>query len=184
MKLFTPPFDRGEKQAGYIRGYLPGVRENGGQYTHAAMWVSLGFVALGDGEKAHALLSMLNPVERAKTPELRKKYRGEPYVVAADVYTLQGQEGRAGWTWYTGAASWMLQAVTAMLGFKKEGDQLFIKPVLPPAWEGFSISYRFGSARYEIVAECAADAEEPDPILLVDDARAHTVHVRVPKSGG
>jgi len=184
LKLFTPPFDRGEKQAGYIRGYLPGVRENGGQYTHAAMWVCLGFVALGDGEKAHALLSMLNPVERAKTPELREKYRGEPYVVAADVYTLQGQEGRAGWTWYTGAASWMLQAVTAMLGLKKKGDQLFIKPVLPPEWDGFSISYRFGSARYDIVAECAVDAGEPDPIQLVDDAKAHAVHVRVPKSGG
>ena len=184
LKLFTPPFDRGEKQAGYIRGYLPGVRENGGQYTHAAVWVSLGLIVLGDGENAHALLSMLNPVERTKTPELLSVYRGEPYVLAADVYALPGQEGRAGWTWYTGTASWMLQAVTAMLGFHKEGDRLFIRPVLPPGWNGFSIHYRFGSARYEIVAKCANDAGEPEPIPLHDDGKTHTVHVRIPKRDG
>jgi len=184
LKLFTPPFDRGVKQAGYIRGYLPGVRENGGQYTHAAMWVCLGLIALGDGARAHALLSMLNPVERTKTPERLRMYRGEPYVLAADVYTLPGQEGRAGWTWYTGTASWMLQAVLAMLGIYKEGKQLFIRPVLPSGWDGFSIHYRFGSACYEITVKCEENASEPEPIPLSDDGRTHEVYFLVPENSG
>ncbi|MFZ5975468.1 MAG: GH36-type glycosyl hydrolase domain-containing protein, partial [Bacillota bacterium] len=186
LKLFTPPFDEGDKQAGYIRGYLPGVRENGGQYTHAAVWVALGLTAMGDGKRAHQLLSMLNPIERTRTPERLAKYRGEPYVAAADVYTLPGQEGRAGWTWYTGAASWMLQTVYAMLGFNKQGDRLFIRPVVPPDWDGFAISYAFGSARYEIEVECVAGLEEiePEPVMLVDDAQVHAVRLRVPRKNG
>jgi cellobiose phosphorylase len=184
LRLFTPPFNHGERQAGYIRGYLPGVRENGGQYTHAAMWVCLGLLMLGDGAGAHALLSMLNPVERTRTPERVQKYRGEPYAVAADVYTLKGQEGRAGWTWYTGAASWMLQCVYAMLGIHKRGNSLYIEPCIPPAWDGFSISYAFGSARYEIEVVCGGTGGDASvPIALIDDGEVHRVRVRVPRGG-
>jgi cellobiose phosphorylase len=142
-------------------------------------------IALGDGARAHALLSMLNPIERTKTPERLALYRGEPYVVAADVYTLSGQEGRAGWTWYTGAASWMLQTIYAMLGFQKQGDRLFIRPVLPPEWNGFSVSYAYGSARYEIEVESVVGyaGDEPEPITLADDGQVHYIRLRIPKGG-
>ena len=105
--LFTPPFDKSSPHPGYIMGYPPGVRENGGQYTHAALWVAMAFARLGDGDRAVKLLQMLNPIEHSRTPEDYAVYRTEPYVVAADVYSLESQMGRGGWTWYTGSAAWM-----------------------------------------------------------------------------
>src|SRR5687768_11894364 len=151
IMLLTPPFDKTTHDPGYIQGYLPGVRENGAQYTHAALWSVLATAMRGDGDRAFELYQMLNPLTHTGTPEAVETYREEPYVVAADVYTAKGQLGRGGWTWYTGAASWMYRVgLEAILGFTRRGDTLFIDPSVPESWSGFSIEYRFGNAVYEI----------------------------------
>ena len=190
--LLTPPFDRTEHDPGYIKGYLPGVRENGAQYTHAALWAVLATAMMGDGERAFALFQLLNPLERTRTPEGVAVYRTEPYVVAADVYSAEGHVGRGGWTWYTGSASWMYRvALEAILGFTRRGDRFRVDPRVPGSWPEFSLEYRYGSAVYDVVVERphAARGGAQEVVLdgrtldgewieLADDGARHTVVVR------
>jgi cyclic beta-1,2-glucan synthetase len=151
IMLLTPPFDHAEHDPGYIKGYLPGVRENGAQYTHAALWTTLASVRLGDGDRAQQLFAMLNPFTHSVTVKDVDTYKVEPFVVCADVYTAPGHVGRGGWTWYTGSASWMYRvALEGILGFTKRGDCLSIEPCVPAAWREFSMEYRHGSATYTI----------------------------------
>jgi cyclic beta-1,2-glucan synthetase len=195
--LFTPPFDKTDKDPGYIKGYLPGVRENGGQYTHAAAWCVMARAALGDGERAAELFATLNPVNRAASRAGVHAYKVEPYVVAADIYAEPPHVRRGGWTWYTGAAGWLYRAALEnMLGLTKRGDVLHVAPCIPPHWSGFRIRYRHGATPYEIrvanprgvthgiargVARIDLDGvqlENPEQgIALRDDGQAH--HVRV-----
>jgi len=153
-RLLTPPFDRTEPSPGYIQGYPPGVRENGAQYIHGVIWSIIAWCRLGNGEKAFELFQLLNPLNHTRTPSEVRQYGGEPYVMAADVYTAEPHQGRAGWTWYTGAAGWMYQAgVEWILGLRRRGKRLYISPCIPCEWPEFSVSYRFGSARYLITVK-------------------------------
>ncbi len=152
--LFMPPFDHSDVDPGYVKGYLPGVRENGGQYTHGAIWSVLAFAALGDGDKAGELFSILNPINHASTRAGVHRYKVEPYVMAADVYAEPPHVGRGGWTWYTGSAGWMYQAgIEGILGFRLRGTTLRVDPCIPRAWPGYEIDFRYHSARYEVVVE-------------------------------
>jgi cyclic beta-1,2-glucan synthetase len=154
LLLFTPPFDRTTRDPGYVKGYLPGIRENGGQYTHAALWLALGLARRGDGDGAAALLRLLNPIEHAREPQDVARYKVEPYVIAADIYNLPGQVGRGGWTWYTGAAGWMYRIlIEEIFGLKVRGNSLAIDPVLPSAWETISLRFFRGKAVYEITVD-------------------------------
>jgi cyclic beta-1,2-glucan synthetase len=192
IALLTPPFDRGELNPGYIKGYLPGVRENGAQYTHAALWVVQATAMLGDGDQAWEMYRMLNPLTHSESAEAAATYRVEPYVVAADVYTAEGHVGRGGWTWYTGSASWMYRVgLESLLGFRKRGDTLTIDPRVPESWDEFVIEYRHVTSRYTIVvrqpgllatrgAVVTIDGEvvEDGVITLMDDGAEHRVEVR------
>jgi len=152
--LFTPPFDRTPLDPGYIKGYPPGIRENGGQYTHAALWSVMAFAALGEGDKAAALFSMLNPINHARTRSDVVRYKVEPYVLAADIYSEPPHAGRGGWTWYTGSAGWMQRAgIESILGLHKEGDMLRLDPCIPRDWPGFDLTIRHGAARYRITVD-------------------------------
>jgi cyclic beta-1,2-glucan synthetase len=158
--LFTPPFDHSEPSPGYIRGYPPGVRENGGQYTHAALWMAMAMARQGNGERAVKLLRLLNPVEHARDAKAVWDYVVEPYVVAADVYRLPGRIGRGGWSWYTGAAAWMYRAWTEeVLGLKVRGNRMEIDPVIPATWPRFSLAYRHGETTYAIEVENPAGCQ-------------------------
>ncbi|NLC68115.1 MAG: hypothetical protein GX754_04870 [Clostridiaceae bacterium] len=151
IKLFAPPFDKSDLEPGYIKGYVPGVRENGGQYTHAAVWVVLAFAKLGEGDKAYELFSMINPINHSRTPIEIAQYKTEPYVLAADVYATPPNTGRGGWTWYTGAAGWMYRVgIEHILGIKKRGESLVIDPCIPSDWPEYSVVYKYGSSVYEI----------------------------------
>ncbi|MFZ6030585.1 MAG: GH36-type glycosyl hydrolase domain-containing protein [Chloroflexota bacterium] len=188
--LFTPPFDKTVRDPGYIKGYLPGVRENGGQYTHAAIWAAWAFAELGQGERAEALFHLLNPINHANTPEKMARYQVEPYVIAADVYSGP-YSGRGGWTWYTGSSGWMYRlGIEAILGVSRAGAALKINPCIPRDWPGFKVSYRFGSARYKISVENPQHVNRgigqvvldgnllPGSLIpLVDDGLAHDVRV-------
>src|SRR4029079_1116707 len=144
--LFTPPFDRTPHDPGYIKGYPPGIRENGGQYTHAAIWTILAFAALGDGDRAGELFSILNPINHSSTRSAAYRYKVEPYVACADIYAEPPHVGRGGWTWYTGSASWMYRAgLEGILGFRVQGATLLIDPCVPHAWRGFEINFRYHS---------------------------------------
>jgi cyclic beta-1,2-glucan synthetase len=191
--LFTPPFDQSTPDPGYIKGYPPGIRENGGQYTHAALWSVQAFAKLGDGDKAANLLSFLNPINNARTWAAAQRYKVEPYVVCADVYSVPPHVGRGGWTWYTGSAGWMYRAgLESVLGFTVEGTTLRLDPCVPRAWRDFEISFRHHTTRYEVFVEnysgvCRgiarleldgqALAHGSTGITLVDDGATH--HVRL-----
>ncbi len=190
--LFTPPFEDTPLEPGYIKGYLPGVRENGGQYTHAAIWSAIAFAALGDGDKAVELFAMLNPINHASTEAGVQRYKVEPYVVAADVYAEPPHVGRGGWTWYTGSAGWMYRAgVESILGFRLRGARLVVDPCIPRAWHGFEMVFRYRSARYDIVVEntqgvsrgvssVEVDGVSLDGelgIMLADDRKTHRVRI-------
>jgi cyclic beta-1,2-glucan synthetase len=152
--LFSPPFDKSAMNPGYIKGYPPGVRENGGQYTHGALWLAIAYARMGDGERATQLLRMLNPVEHAREPQDVQRYAVEPYVVAADVYNLRGKVGRGGWTWYTGSAGWMYRAwIEEIFGLKVRGNELRVEPTIPAAWDGFRVRYCYRDAIYEVKVE-------------------------------
>jgi cyclic beta-1,2-glucan synthetase len=152
--LFMPPFERPSHDPGYIKGYPAGIRENGGQYTHGAIWTVLAFAIQGDGDKAGELLSMLNPINHADSPTGVHRYKVEPYVVCGDIYSMPPHVGRGGWTWYTGSAGWMYNvALEFLLGFRLRGTNLVLDPCIPRAWPKFEISFRYRSARYEIVVE-------------------------------
>ena len=152
--LFTPPFDKTPKDPGYIKGYLPGIRENGGQYTHAALWTVIAFAALGEGDKAGELFGILNPINHASTRAGVYRYKVEPYVAAADIYAENPHVGRGGWTWYTGSAGWMYRAgIEWILGFRLRGATLHLDPCIPRAWPGFELTFRYHSTRYELKVE-------------------------------
>ena len=192
IMLLTPPFDKGAQDPGYIKGYLPGVRENGAQYTHAALWAVMATAMSGDNNRAFALYQMINPLTHSDSVQAIETYKVEPYVVAADVYTAKGHVGRGGWTWYTGSASWMYRVgLEQLLGFTREGDVLRINPRVPDAWPEFGISYRFGNAVYDITvkqpslvqkrgARVLIDGVEQksSTIPLVDDGQRHAVVVQ------
>ena len=190
--LLTPPFDGTSLEPGYIKGYVPGVRENGGQYTHAAIWSAIAFAALGDGDKAAELFAMLNPINHASTAAGVHRYKVEPYVIAADVYTEAPHIGRGGWTWYTGSAGWMYRAgLESILGFRLRGARLVIEPCIPRAWRGFELVFRYRSTRYDLVVEnprgmsrgVSSVEVEGVPlagdlsIRLVDDGKTHRVRI-------
>jgi len=192
IMLLTPPFDKTTHDPGYIQGYLPGVRENGAQYTHAALWVVLATAMQGDGDRAFELFQMLNPITHADDAEAVDVYKVEPYVVAADIYTATGHLGRGGWTWYTGSASWMYRtALESILGFRQRGEQLFIEPCIPSSWKEFSIEYRFKSSTYEITVgnpqglqwgatEVTLDGRTVESAIdLVDDGKHHRVTISI-----
>jgi cyclic beta-1,2-glucan synthetase len=152
--LFTPPFDLMQPSPGYIQGYPPGVRENGAQYTHAAIWLAIDLARSGDGDRAAELMRILNPVEKARDMSEVWRYKLEPYVVAADVYSLAGHIGEGGLSWYTGSSGWMYRAwIEEILGIRRMGSTLLVDPVLPSSWQGFKVKYRFGEALYEIKIE-------------------------------
>ncbi len=185
--LFTPPFDRTPLDPGYIKGYPPGLRENGGQYSHAAMWAILAHAGLGDGDRAHALFALLNPINHALTPADAARYKVEPYVVAADVYSTPPHEGRGGWTWYTGSAGWMHRAgIEGILGLTRSGDTLLIAPCLPRPWPGFEATVSVGDTRLEIVVENTSGIGRGVARASLDgqELEVQPPHVRVPLSPG
>jgi cellobiose phosphorylase len=168
VQLFDPPFDRTPLDPGYIKGYIPGVRENGGQYTHAAIWTAMAFAELGDGARAWELFTLLNPVNHGGTAQQIATYKVEPYVVAADVYAVPPHTGRGGWTWYTGSAGWMYRLlVETLLGVNLEGDRLRLAPRMPPSWTTYKIHYRYRSTVYHItVNRSVAPADGADRLSL------------------
>lgn len=183
--LFTPPFDTTSHDPGYIKGYPPGLRENGGQYSHAAMWVILAFARLGEGGKAHDLFAMLNPINHADTPEAASRYKVEPYVVAADVYSVAPHTGRGGWTWYTGSAGWMYRAgMEGILGISRRGDTLIVDPVLPPHWPGFQATVRLGASHYDISVSQAAPGVAKHVSLDGKHLQSDGREIHVPLDGG
>ncbi len=190
IQLLDPPFDAKGPNPGYIRGYVPGVRENGGQYSHAAIWTLMAFAALGDREKVYELFSLIQPLNHASTAADVKIYKVEPYVMAADVYANESHRGRGGWTWYTGSAGWMYQFITSsLLGLELRGDKLIIKPCFPQEWPSVQIQYRYGKAVYKFVIFQSTDGKtyhrmggnnyEGNGIQLVDDGILHEVEVYV-----
>ncbi|HEX6185049.1 MAG TPA: glucoamylase family protein [Pyrinomonadaceae bacterium] len=191
IMLFTPPFDNSALDPGYIKGYVPGVRENGGQYTHAAIWTVIAYALLGDGDRAGELFALLNPVNHASTRAGLHKYKVEPYVAAADVYAVWPHTGRGGWTWYTGSSGWMYRAgLESILGFQLRGARLKIDPCVPRWWREFEIDYRHGATRYHIkvenphgvsrgIAALEVDgvAQGTEDFALADDGARHSVRV-------
>jgi cyclic beta-1,2-glucan synthetase len=198
--LFTPPFDKTARDPGYIKGYLPGVRENGGQYTHAAIWAAWAFTAIGQGDRAVELFQMLNPISHADTPEKVARYKVEPYVIAADIYSMPPHTGSGGWTWYTGSSGWMYRlGLEAILGISvvvpvpardRVGKALNINPCIPRHWPGFKVDYRFGTTHYRISVENPHNVNrgiqevkldgKPMPgslIPLTEDGQLHEVHI-------
>ncbi len=196
--LFTPPFEKSPENPGYIKSYPSGVRENGGQYTHASLWVAMAFARRGDGNMTAKLLQMMNPIEHAKTSEETERYKVEPYVVAADIYSLEGRVGQGGWTWYTGSSGWMYRVwLEEVLGFKLGGNILRIDPVIPSDWPGYTLHYRRGKASYHIHVEnpdhvcrgvTCVQVDSQDvasrEIALIEEPGEHTVRVLLGKSNG
>jgi len=187
--LLTPPFDTSRADPGYVKGYLPGIRENGGQYTHAAQWVVLALTRLGSGDEAVELFHMLNPINHTRTPAEVQRYKTEPYVLAGDVYDHPTHRGRGGWTWYTGSHAWMHRvALEGILGLRRHGPTFALRPCIPSSWPEFTIKMRFGASLYTIhvdnperacggVLTTTLDGEPVDPssIPMLDDGREHRV---------
>ena len=198
IQLFDPPFDRSDLKPGYVKGYVPGVRENGGQYTHAAVWTVMAFAAAGEVERAWELFGLINPVHHGDSAAAIATYKVEPYVVAADVYTNPQHAGRGGWTWYTGSAGWMYRLlIESLLGVRLEVDRLRIEPLIPEAWPSFDVHYRFGRAVYHVhirnlppggtrnVVRVSCDGvEQPEKTIpLRDDGQEHQAEVDVGQVG-
>jgi len=191
IQLLAPPFDKSDLDPGYIKGYVPGVRENGGQYTHAAVWTAMAFAALGDSDRAWDMLAMINPINHARSPDEIAIYKGEPYVAAADVYAVPPHMGRSGWTWYTGSAGWMYRLIVeSLLGLRLETEKLRFEPCLPAEWDSFTVHYRYRETTYHITvlqlrdnsgASVTVDGVEQigRTISLIDDRREHAVEVRI-----
>ncbi len=169
IQLFTPAFDKTDHDPGYIKGYLPGVRENGGQYTHAAAWVIIAYALLGNGAKAHEMFQLINPILHGDSPEQVARYKIEPYVVAGDVYSQKQHLGRGGWSWYTGSAGWLYRAgLEYMLGLRLRGEELSLDPHIPPQWKSFRIRYRHKTATYNILVENPAGVSRGGPAIVLD----------------
>jgi cellobiose phosphorylase len=201
VQLLDPPFDKGTLDPGYIQGYVPGVRENGGQYTHAAIWTAMAFAALGDRRRAWDVLNLINPARHALTAEGVATYKVEPYVVSADVYALAPHTGRGGWSWYTGSAGWMYRLLLeALLGLQITVGRLRFVPCLPADWPEFSIDYRYRETPYHIVVSQTPSGAEArmgvsrltldgveqagQSLLLVDDGQPHQVTVTLAALAG
>jgi len=184
IRLFDPPFDGTEMDPGYIRGYVPGVRENGGQYTHAAIWAAMAVAKLGNAQEAWRLFSLLNPIRHADSPEKAAKYKVEPYVVAADVYAAKGHEGRGGWTWYTGSAAWMYRLlVEDLLGIRLEVDTLTFAPLLPAEWGEYTLHYRYRNTFYHIrVVKMGEQATQVHRVVL-DGVEQHDRSIHLVDDG-
>ncbi|MBI1291461.1 glycosyl transferase [bacterium] len=185
--LFTPPFDKTPRDPGYIKGYPPGLRENGGQYSHAAMWAILAFARLGQSEKAHALFSLINPINHALSPDAAGIYKVEPYVVAADVYSVAPHAGRGGWTWYTGSAGWMHRAgVEGILGIRREGGVLVVDPCIPPHWPGFNARIEVKGTSWDVSVTASREDRRTQFHAVIDGVpdAAHAGPVRLPLDGG
>jgi cyclic beta-1,2-glucan synthetase len=192
VQLLDPPFDKSDLDPGYIRGYVPGVRENGGQYTHAAIWAAMAFAARGDADRAWEVFRMINPVNHAATDASLEVYKVEPYVIAADVYAVAPHVGRGGWTWYTGSAGWMYRLIVeSLLGVTRHGAWLHVEPCLPAGWAPATVSYRHGGTSWEIVIAAGPAARmlldgvlrEDRRVPLVDDGQPHRVEVWSPAQG-
>ncbi len=192
IQLLTLPFDQSPLNPGYIKGYVPGVRENGGQYTHAAIWAVMAFAELGDHRRAWELFEIINPVNHGQSAAAVHRYKAEPYVVAADVYAIAPHTGRGGWSWYTGSAGWLYRLMLeSLLGISRSGNKLHIKPCLPAHWPGYSLDYRFGETLYCIEVRTGLFAEqkfrldgrtiEGDSVPLLDDRQEHRVQVDWPR---
>lgn len=192
VQLLAPPFDKSTPDPGYIKAYVPGVRENGGQYTHAAVWAAIAFAAIGDNRRAWELLSIINPVNHGASAESISIYRVEPYVIASDVYALSPHTGRGGWTWYSGSAGWMYRLIVeSILGLRREADKLHFEPCLPAHWPSFKMNYRYGETFYHITVRqmrapddvttlTVDDVEQPDMVIaLVDDRKKHQVDLKI-----
>jgi cellobiose phosphorylase len=192
IQLFDPPFNQAVPNPGYIRGYLPGVRENGGQYTHAAIWLIMATAALEDKQRTYDLIQMINPLNHASTQERIQIYKTEPYVIAADVYAVENRQGMGGWTWYTGSAGWMYQLLAeSFFGLKRTGNRLSFKPCVPDSWSSFEIKYKFTETVYhlkferdpvgkEIKVLLDGDIQGSSDLLMVNDRIAHEVKIRIP----
>jgi cyclic beta-1,2-glucan synthetase len=194
--LFAPPFDRTPLEPGYVKGYPPGIRENGGQYTHAAAWSVIAFTKLGEGDKAAELFALLNPINKTNNRAGLRRYKVEPYVVAADIYSMPPHVGRGGWTWYTGSAGWIYRAgLENILGFQLQGEHVWMNPCIPKEWPSFSINFKYRTSRYDIavanpsavssgVARAIVDGSELNEpskngvkISLVNDGATHAVQL-------
>src|SRR6516225_8668917 len=190
IQLLDPPFDRSNLHPGYIKGYVPGVRENGGQYTHAAVWAVMAFALLGDHDRAWELVTLLNPIQHSASPTQTATYKVEPYVVAADVYAVAPHTGRGGWTWYTGSAGWMYRLlIETLLGLNPEGNQLYLRPRFPRNWRTCKIHYWYRETQYQIIISRSPDGSPGRVLLdgnglageaipLVNDRREHVIEVR------
>ncbi len=192
IQLLDPPFDKSDLNPGYIKGYVPGVRENGGQYTHSAVWTVMAYAAMGDSKRAWELFGMINPLNHGNSATEIAKYRVEPYVVAADVYGEPPHTGRGGWTWYTGSAGWMYRLITeSLLGLHLDIDKLRFTPRFAPGWSSFKVHYRYRETLYHITLSKKGDGptiqrlvidgnERPDKwVVLIDDRHEHHVEIEV-----
>ncbi|MHB8448491.1 MAG: GH36-type glycosyl hydrolase domain-containing protein, partial [Rudaea sp.] len=190
VKLLEPPFDKSDLQPGYIKGYVPGVRENGGQYTHAAVWAAMAFAALGDADRACELLEMIDPIGHSSSSQAAAVYQTEPYVITGDVYASEPHVGHGGWSWYTGSAGWMYRAITeSILGLRLVAGRLHVVPCIPKSWKGFEATYRYLDTPYAIVVthNSAATAsmrltfdgeEQREPVIsLLNDGKTHRIDV-------
>ena len=197
VQLLDPPFDRQGPNPGYIAGYVAGVRENGGQYTHGAVWAAMAFAQLGDAARAWQVMDLINPIHHGSTPAQVATYKVEPYVVAADVYSVAPHTGRGGWSWYTGSAGWMYRLILeSLLGLTlrvdASGAQLLVRPCVPAHWRGFRVDYRFRETPYRIEIDCAGQAAPAvwldgvagpaGRVPLVDDGRPHEVRMVVARA--
>jgi cellobiose phosphorylase len=192
VQLLAPPFDKSAMNPGYIKGYVPGVRENGGQYTHAAIWVAMAFAKLGDSSRAWDILSMINPVNHTGSHEEVMRHKAEPYVIAADVYALQPHTGRGGWSWYTGSAGWMYRLIVeSLLGLRLESERLYIEPCIPAGWNSYKIQYRYRETTYNITVNQIKEGNANTALIvdgiqcqnsfisLIDDHQDHNAEVRI-----
>lgn len=195
IQLLDPPFDKSDLNPGYIKGYVPGVRENGGQYTHAAIWTVMAFAALGSNDKVWELFSLINPINHGNTPELVEKYKVEPYVVAADVYGAAPHTGRGGWTWYTGSAGWMNYFIIEyLLGLRLVGNKLYVKPCVPTTWPSFKVQYRYKETLYNLTVQQGGENSSliivldgqkvaDNFITLTDDKLKHIAEISIALAG-
>ena len=198
VKLLDPPFDKSDLNPGYIKGYVPGVRENGGQYTHSAIWSAMAFAMQGDAPRAWEVFDMINPIRQGVSAENIATYKVEPYVMAADVYAVDPHIGRGGWTWYTGSAGWMYRLIIeSLLGLRVDNGKLHFEPCIPDSWNNFSITYQYKTSNYHIeyrrqssdngesgVTTTVVDGVliSSKEILLIDDHRDHEVVISYAKN--
>lgn len=184
IRLLAPPFEKTTHDPGYIRSYPPGVRENGGQYTHAAVWAAWAAVESGDKEKAMRWFDWLNPLKRVRSDEEIEQYRLEPYVTAGDIYSVGAMAGRGGWSWYTGSAAWLYQlAIRKLLGLQRRGDRLFVRPCLPSSWPSFQATMRYKAAEYQMQIHNPCDIQRDELFLIKDGSLIDAQSIELEESG-